>query len=350
MADTIYYTRHDGGLTLMKNGKQSTVSNTHPNFDKILVALKARRYAEADTLMSIPRAINAAGISKKNPGKKVFVRNGEVFFEDTRNRKEIKLNGALVDRILRDLGKPGCEKFADALIALLENISKNPLKDVAAELYEWLASGKAPITSDGCILAYKKVRSDYLDAHSRTFDNSPGKICRMKQADVDTDRRNECSRGLHFCSLGYLSSYGAGNSSRVMIVKVNPRHIFAIPRDYSCQKGRASEYYVVGEYLSDSKETKEAFNDSFIDEDNMKTAAPEVKYTKSGLRPSLESLAESYNLCKNGKVKVFTNSNAERSVADWDDDGLETVMMSIETKSVRELVKAAVAKLQKKRK
>ena len=190
MADTIYYTRHDGGLTLMKNGKQSTVSNTHPNFDQILTALKARRYADADTLMSIPRAINAAGISKKNPGKKVFVRNGEVFFEDTRNRKEVKLNGSLVDRILRDLGKPGCEKFADSLIALLENIAKNPLKDVAEELYEWLASGKAPITSDGCILAYKKVRNDYKDAYSGKFDNSPGKICRMKQDDVDTNRHN----------------------------------------------------------------------------------------------------------------------------------------------------------------
>ena len=355
----VFYTRHDGGLTLFRNGAQSTVSNKHQNFDKIVAALKASEFDKLETLMSIEKTINATGTSRKNPNSKVFVRNGKVYFLDTRNRKEEVLNGTLVDRILRDLGKPSGEKYADALMALMSNIKKNPLKDVAGELYEWLASGKAPITSDGCILAYKKVRHDFKDIYTGTMDNSPGTIPRMMQKDVDTDRRNECSHGLHFASLGYLSHYGTANGCKIVIVKVNPRHIFAIPKDYNCQKGRASEYYVVGEYKGKNNQTEEAFNDAFIDEDNKVASAPNVVFVKDGLRPSLETLAESYGLVKNGEVKIAEYpaeaylARGKRVLIKWDDealmvkDGATVYKMSFATKSVRATVKAAVAKLEK---
>lgn len=347
---SIFYTRHDGGLTLMKDGKQSTVSSDHQNFVKILTALKAKQWDEVEALMSLEKMINKTGTSRKHPGCKVYVQNGKVYFTDTRNRKEVKLHGTLVDRILTDLGKPGCEKYADALMALLENIRLNKLKDVANELYEWLASGKAPITNDGCILAYKKVCGDYLDQHSRTMDNSPGKVVRIPQADVDPDRRNECSRGLHFASLGYLNSYSAGSHYRVMIVKVNPRHIFAIPRDYNCQKGRASEYYVVGEYKGKNNQTEEAFNNAFIDEDNKVQSAPNVEFVKTGLRPSLEAIAESYSLVVAGKVWIeVVNGKYVALPQDGNDSHDEVYEMSFKTKSVREAVKQAVAKMEKKR-
>jgi hypothetical protein len=351
---SIFYTRHDGGLTIFKDGKQSAVSSSHQNFNKIIEALKNRELDKLEALMSIEKTINATGVSS-NGKSKVFVRNGKVYFMDTRNRKEVELNGALTDRILRDIGKPGCEKYANALMNLMENIQKNLVKDITSELYEWLASGKAPITTDGCILAYKKVRSDFIDIYSGTMDNSPGKVVRMKQADVDTDRRNECSHGLHFASLGYLSRYSNTYNSRVVIVKVNPRHIFAIPKDYNCQKGRASEYYVVGEYRSGERETKEAFNDAFVDEDNLSSSAPDVAFVKTGLRPSLEAVAESYGLVKDGKVRVRSNDKGEKIFVSWvgDQDKNATVdfpkyqTMSFETKSVRNAIKAIIAKLEK---
>lgn len=355
-SNAIYYTRHDGGLTLMNGGKQSTVSGNHPNFDKILVALKGRDWDKVETLMSIEKTINATGFSRTKPGSKVFVRNGKVYFTDTRNHKEQELNGSLVDRILRDLGKPSCEKYADALMNLLENIRLNTQKDIAEELYEWLSSGKAPITNDGCILAYKKVNRAFKDHYTGKMDNTPGKVVRMKQKEVDTDRHNTCSHGLHFASLGYLSQYaGDSESSRVVIVKVNPRHIFAIPTDYQCQKGRASEYYVVGEYKSANREKNEAFNDSFIDEDNKETAAPEVKFVKTGLRPSLEAVAESYGLVKDGKVQVRVAESGAQIIVSWegtpDDNTVNGYpsfkIMSFKTDSVRAAVKLAVAQLEK---
>ena len=347
MTTNIFYTRHDGGLTIFKNGKQSTVSSSHLNFDKILLALKSKKYDTVESLMSVEKTINKTGVSRKNPNCKVYVKNGKVFFTDTRAGKDVELAGTLVERILRDLGNPDNTKYADALMALLENINKNKLKDVSSELYEWLASGKAPITSDGCILAYKKVKADFFDQYSNTMDNSPGKVVRMKQSDVDIDRRNECSVGLHFASLGYLSHYSAGNDAKVVIVKVNPRHIFAIPQDYQCQKGRASEYYVIGEYQSEDKELIEAFKDAFVDEDNLVKSAPEVKFTKSGMRPSLEAIAESYGLVKDGKVQVIILKDKYVPIpfgADFDCDVYE---LSFKTKSVREAVKKAVTNLEK---
>ena len=347
---SIFYTRHDGGVTIFKDGKHNAVSNTHQNFDKIIDALKNKKFDDLESLMSIAKTIDKTGVSKKKPGQKVFVRNGKIYFTDTKNRKEVLLNGTLVDRILQDIGKPSAEKYADSLMSLLENIQKNTSKDIAGELYEWLASGKAPITSDGCILAYKKVRPDFNDIYTGTMNNAPGKVVRMKQSDVDSNRKNECSHGLHFATLGYLSYYGNTENSKIVIVKVNPRHIFAIPTDYQCQKGRASEYYVVGEYKSKDREVVEAFSDSFVDEDNKETSAPNVEFTKSGLRPSLESLAESYNLVKHGKVKV-ANLPSGKVILDWTTNtgnNLHNVTdMSFATKSVRKLVKAAIEKLQK---
>jgi hypothetical protein len=355
---SIFYTRHDGGITLFKNGKQSVVSSTHQNFQKILEALQHRDFDKLESLMSIERTINENGYGthKRKSKSKVFVRNGKVYFLDTRNRKEQELSGTLVDRILRDLGKPGTVKYADALLALMENIQKNKEKDISNELYEWLASGQAPITSDGCILAYKKVRDDFFDIYTGKIDNSPGKIPRMKQSEVDRDRRNECSHGLHFASIGYLSHYASVNNCKIVIVKVNPRHIFAIPRDYQCQKGRASEYYVVGEYKGANNQTKEAFKDAFINEDNLAQSAPDVVFVKDGLYPSLETVAESYGLVRDGLVKVCYNGK-ERAIVEWDidesvvlsDPNATIKIMSFATNSVRAAVKATVAAIKKQR-
>lgn len=338
--EQVFYTRHDGGVTLMRNGMQSTVASSHPNFSKIVKALSEKCYDKLDRLMNVSKTIAHHGSCKHG---KIFAENGQVFYTDTRRQKTVELHGSLVDRIIRDLGKPGCEKYAMSLMNLLENIQKNPVKEIGPELYEWLSSGSAPITIDGCVLAYKKVRRDYKDHYTGTVDHTPG--CRpwMKQSDVDTNRLNECSVGLHFCSLGYLRSYaGDEANSRVVIVKVNPRHIFAIPKDYSFQKGRASEYLVVGEYDRKGREEIEAFKDSFIDEDNKLTAAPGITFAKGGLRESLETIAEGFDLVRNGKVKM---GNAGVPL-DWDDDkGLDYKIRSFETKSVRNAVKIAVERL-----
>jgi hypothetical protein len=341
--EQVFYTRHDGGVTLMRNGKKSTVASSHPNFSKIVKALSEKCYEKLDRLMNVAKTITQHGSCKHG---KIFVENGKVFYTDTRRQKTSELHGSLVDRIIRDIDKPGCEKYAMSLMNLLENIQKNPLKDISGELYEWLSSGKAPITVDGCVLAYKKVRRDFKDHYTGKVDNSPGNRVWMKQSDVDTNRLNECSVGLHFCSLGYLNHYaGDESNSRVVIVKVNPRHIFAIPKYYSFQKGRASEYIVVGEYVAKGRESMEAFADSFIDEDNKLTAAPNVNFAPGGLRESLETIAEGFDLVRDGKVKISTLPATNGLPIDWDSDQKDFIVRSFKTKTVRSAVKKVVDKL-----
>jgi hypothetical protein len=68
----------------------------------------------------------------------------------------------------------------------------------------------------------------------------------MPREQVDKDRNNTCSVGLHFCSKDYLSSYG-GASGHTMIVKINPADVVSIPSDYDNTKGRTWKYEVVGE-------------------------------------------------------------------------------------------------------
>lgn len=109
-----------------------------------------------------------------------------------------------------------------------------------------------PITPDGYIIGFKKVKKDYTDCHTGKFSNKPGSILAMPRDVCDPSRNNTCSTGFHFCSASYL---GVFRGERVMAVKVNPADVTAIPRDYNNAKGRTCRYEVVNE-LSDSSAAK----------------------------------------------------------------------------------------------
>jgi len=132
----------------------------------------------------------------------------------------------------------------EPMVNFMENLYQNPSKRAVTELYGFLEKCNLPITPDGHFLAYKKVRADYTDVHSGTMDNSVGQIVEMERHDVDDNKDNTCSTGLHFCSQSYLNSFGG---ERTVIVKINPRDVVSIPSDYNDAKGRACRYEVIGE-------------------------------------------------------------------------------------------------------
>jgi len=134
----------------------------------------------------------------------------------------------------------------EPMILFMENLMSNPSKRAVAELYGFMEKGKLPITPDGCFLAYKKVKKDYFDIHSGTMDNSVGNVLEMERNTVDDDKANTCSTGLHFCSLDYLTNFG-DSTSRVMVLKINPRDVVSIPADYNATKGRTCRYEVIDE-------------------------------------------------------------------------------------------------------
>jgi hypothetical protein len=134
----------------------------------------------------------------------------------------------------------------EPLVAFMENLMTNPSKRAVDELYGFLEKNSLPITPDGHFLAYKKVRQNYFDCHTGKMDNSVGKVVEMERNEVDDNKDQTCSTGLHFCSQEYLPHFGGGDS-RVVIVKINPRDVVSIPTDYNNAKGRACRYEVIGE-------------------------------------------------------------------------------------------------------
>jgi hypothetical protein len=134
----------------------------------------------------------------------------------------------------------------EPLVAFMENLMTNPSKRAVDELYGFLEKNSLPITPDGHFLAYKKVRQNYFDCHTGKMDNSVGKVVEMERNEVDDNKDQTCSAGLHFCSQEYLPHFGGGDS-RVVIVKINPRDVVSIPVDYNNAKGRACRYEVIGE-------------------------------------------------------------------------------------------------------
>lgn len=154
------------------------------------------------------------------------------------------LHNVVTERILHML-EDGYD--VSPMVRFLERLMKNPSYAAVEELFLFLESSGLPITEDGCFLAYKRIRLDWTDQYTGKIDHSIGAKPEMERNQVDDNRHNTCSDGLHFCAFGYLPHYGADYGGRVIVVKIDPADVVAIPSDYNNQKGRACRYEVVRE-------------------------------------------------------------------------------------------------------
>ncbi len=158
----------------------------------------------------------------------------------------------------------------EAVKPFLINCLENPFVDAAEELFEFCKHMDFEITEDGCFLAYKKVRPDLGSLYDKGITQHViGEVTEVTA--FDTDREQTCSKGLHFCAKDYLKHYGPDlNSSDAIciIVKVNPKHVCAIPIDYNGMKGRCTQYITVGVLDPDLKledvDIEEAFGFSIV--------------------------------------------------------------------------------------
>lgn len=230
----------DSYLSVTIDGKPYTVDSTHPNFEAAKEAYRDKDAEQLLTLVNVP-----AFIEEYSKGK-VSVRDGVVYFG------ERALHNSLTARMLKML-KEGFD--VDPLANFLENLLQNPSHRAVNELYTFLEKCSLPITEDGHFLAYKRVRNDYGSIHASPdgthMSNVPGAVCEMERNGVDEDKSRTCSYGLHFCSIEYLPQFGTmgpNNNDRVVIVKINPRDVVAIPSDYNDSKGRTCRYEVVDEW------------------------------------------------------------------------------------------------------
>lgn len=219
--------------TLFHNGKLYTVPAAHPNFDAIVQAIRESRFDEA--IRKIDLVSEVKKFIETDTSDALKIKNGTVYYDG------IPIHNSLTDRILRMMD----EGFdVTPMIRFLHNLMQNPSSTAINELYSFLEKSQLPITEDGHFLAYKRVRSDYMDCHSRTIRNMVGDRPSMPRNAVDDNRNNTCSYGLHFASLEYLRHF---EGPRLMVLDINPRDVVSIPADYNDSKGRCSGYLVYQE-------------------------------------------------------------------------------------------------------
>lgn len=247
----------NGTISIMIDGKMKPVDTAHRNYDAIKNAIIACQWDIIPNLINIKEQVESAIQSSATAGK-VTVENGEVFY----NNKAI--HNTLTERII-DMVRQGFD--IGYMVKFLENLMKNPSFRAVNELYGFLESGSIPITENGTFLAYKKIRNDWTDIHSGTFDNSIGAVCEMPRNMVDEDSSRTCSAGLHVCSYDYLAHFSRDNNDRVVICEINPADVVSIPADYNNTKMRVCKYTVIGE-VEDYKES-EILNNSFISTNDM---------------------------------------------------------------------------------
>jgi hypothetical protein len=246
-----YQYKQNGSVVLYVNG-MVTIGKDDVNYNTIIAALKAGDDDAVRRSITVKKAI-----ADLTDGRV------EIFGSEVHVDKK-PLPKAVADRILTLFRN---NFNLNPVFRLLENIESNPEKFSRDELYLFLEHNSLPFTPDGCFLAYKMVRGDYFDIYTgKTIKNEIGCRPEMLRSDVDPNRHNTCSRGLHFCSFDYLDkAYNMDNGQRLMVLKINPADVVSIPSDYNNSKGRTWRYEVVDELPHFVDAIPKDFTDKYSD-------------------------------------------------------------------------------------
>lgn len=272
------YIIQGNNIVLVIDGESHTVTESHLNYQKLLEAIRSGDWDIVPNLVSPENTLVNFGQGNITIEDNVLKWNGR------------ELHNALSRQIIR-MVREGFD--VEPLVKFMENLMRNPSSRAVEELYGFLEKGELPITPDGCFLAYKKVSSNFRDVHSNSVVNKPAHLMSQSERDelpvqaglvktsvkstaagdrtevsmprnsVDDVATNTCSHGLHFCSLGYLKSFGGEHT---LILKINPADVVSIPTDYNLTKGRTWRYQIEG-VLGGDPET--AFTSSVQDWDDL---------------------------------------------------------------------------------
>lgn len=253
------YMIQGNNIVVVIDNKSHTITKSHIGYERVKDAIKANDWN------AVKEVIDPVKVVLEYGNGRVAVK-GDVLYWDG-----VEMHDALSKRMIAML----LEGFPiEPMVNFKANLESNPSYRAVNELYSFLEKAKLPITPDGHFLAYKRVRKDFMDVYSGTVKNAPAyafteeernampmkeqgrrkevtidivndvTVVSMPRNMVNDDKDQTCSDGLHFCSEGYLSSYGG---ETVLIVKVNPADVVSIPSDYKDTKGRAWRYEIIGE-------------------------------------------------------------------------------------------------------
>lgn len=239
------------GLTASIGGRAYSFDRGHKRFVEILSALRGGE-SVAGVLEIVNRdAAAVERIVRRQLSENIVFDDGVIYYQGS------ELHNDAVTRLLGLLERG---HDATAVVNFIEKLKRNPDQTVVEVLYSFLEFGKIPLTVDGDFLVYKAVREDYKDIHSGTYLNSVGANPMIPRGSVDPDRNRTCSHGLHVCSYAYLPHFANANG-HVMMCKVSPEDVVAIPADYNNTKMRVCSYEVVEEVTKYYQEGKDVLGE-----------------------------------------------------------------------------------------
>jgi hypothetical protein len=243
------------GISLFLAGVLSVIPTDHPNYAKILDALKNEDFGAIPALSDLRTSVRNFLATDKD----FALVNDLITFKGT------PYSPAITSKVLAmiDAGHS-----ADPIFKFLRKVEQNPSAAARNELLLFCVANGFLIDLDGNIVAYKSVQESYRDIHSgRVFykpvslmtDAEKAEYATAKTAGnvtmqivdgelqvsmprnaVDDDRDRTCSYGLHFASHEYASTWAGRGSHRLLVMLVNPANVVSIPSDYNNQKGRAA--------------------------------------------------------------------------------------------------------------
>ena len=234
MATKVNWTITDNNVTVNYQGETHIVPRSDALADRLIKAVKENRLSE------IPNLVSAASRIKTFSKGNFTVQDGRVM-----------INGVAAPQFLSDkIVRFSSEGLPyQPLVKFAEKLQLNPSFRAVNELYQFLEKNDHPLTETGNFIAYKRVKENFTDIHSGTFDNSVGTEPTVPRNAVDEDSSRTCSNGLHVANWDYAHTKFASHNpaTDVMLeVEVNPADVVAIPTDYNQSKMRVCKYKVLG--------------------------------------------------------------------------------------------------------
>lgn len=249
----MFYMLTSDGLSVTFTGKKTfMVAKDHPCFKQALEAVNAKQkpsFEEFEKIVDLKKNISKLSYE----GVEISLNKAEELEVFVNGKKISNLAPALISRLIEMLKMPESDELREPIYQgfakFLKNLYQNPSYRSVRQLYGFLDANDLPITQNGTFLAYKKIRSDYKDIHSGTFDNSVGKTVEMPRFEVEDNPEVTCSSGLHVCSKSYLGCFGSyqPDLDRIVICEVNPADVVSVPTDYHNAKMRVCKYTVIDE-------------------------------------------------------------------------------------------------------
>lgn len=245
-------------VLLPSDGDPQMVTETHPNYLRIVQALKRDEDPTEflDPTVAIERVV-------ANLSARVSVIDGVLHFD----------GDPVFDGLSATIERYYSEgREATNLVRFMERLSANPVAHSREQLFTWTEAQSLTIDNDGYIIGYKGVYSrdddqDYLDDDGQPLfpiDKYPyrsssaghgivdgievsgylpmgvGVTVEMPRDEVNHDPAQGCSTGLHVGTYDYAKGYSQRGA--LLEVRFDPADVVSVPTDCGYAKLRCCRY------------------------------------------------------------------------------------------------------------